>query len=254
MNTVLIYLAAIAIAELAGVFISPLASLLIHAGLIGVLLGHYLIQDKAPYRRVLPILLLAPLLRLLSLALPAPFRLTPQIYWYALVGAPLLLAAILVIRLLGLTRTSLGLQDWPPRALPQGLIALSGLPLGIAAFSILWPKPVINGADLGMVAIGSIVVAIFAGFTEEFIFRGLLQRVVGETFNGRVAVIGSSLLFAVMYVGSLSVVYVAFISLVGLYFGYCVYKTGSLWGVIVAHSFMAVGAIVIWPVVANRLW
>lgn len=249
MNIIFLYIVAIAGVELVGTFVSPFASIWLHGGLILLLLGHYLAREKAPYRRVLPVLMLAPLLRILSLVMPV--RPIPQIYWYALVGAPLLLAGILVVRLLDLPKAGLGLQLSSPFA--QGLIALSGVPLGIAAFWILEPRPIVPVSNWGMVLIASAILAVFSGFAEEFIFRGLLQQVAGEAFGGRVAVLCSTIVFAAMYVGSLSLIYLAFIGLVGLFFGYCAHKTRSIWGVTLAHSVMNILLIVVWPAVARGL-
>jgi membrane protease YdiL (CAAX protease family) len=41
-----------------------------------------------------------------------------------------------------------------------------------------------------------------------------------------------------MYMGSLSLSYVLFIGLVGLFFSWCVKRTGSIWGVVLAHSLL----------------
>src|SRR5881227_941054 len=87
---VLAYSAAIAVAEVIGVLVGVIPALLCHAILLPVLLNHYALSDRAPYRRILPVLALAPLLRILSLSIP--FGQVPQIYWYAMIGTPLLVA------------------------------------------------------------------------------------------------------------------------------------------------------------------
>jgi membrane protease YdiL (CAAX protease family) len=58
----------------------------------------------------------------------------------------------------------------------------------------------------------------------------------------------SSILFATMYIGSLSLSYVIFMGLVGLFFSWCVYRTASLWGVTLAHGVMMAGMLLVWPV------
>jgi hypothetical protein len=52
MFAVAIYLTAIAVAELVGVFIGIVPSLIGHAVLIIVLLGQYALQSQVPYRRI----------------------------------------------------------------------------------------------------------------------------------------------------------------------------------------------------------
>ena len=236
------YMAVIAGAEAIGAFIGVVPGALCQAVLTLALLSHYALMHQAPYRRILPVLALAPLLRLLSLAMP--IRHLPQIYWHALVGIPLLIGVALTARLLHRSKASLGLclPSWRS----QMLIASSGLPLSIAAFLLLRPQPSVARSDWREIAIGSLILLIFTGFTEELLFRGMLQQVANETL-GRAGVVCSSIMFAVVYIGSLSLGYTLFIGLVGLFFGWCVHRTGSIWGVILAHSILSIGMMLVWP-------
>jgi uncharacterized protein len=243
-----IYIAAVAIAEALGVFLGAVPSAASHAVLILVLLGHSILMDRAPSRHILLVLALAPLLRLLSLTIP--IKEVPQIYWYAMIGTPVLVAVAATARHLDLPWSRLGLHraPWPP----QILIACSGLPLSLAAFLILQPKPLAPQPGWYGIVIGSIILLIFAGFTEEILFRGLLQQVITEIF-GRAGLVYSSTLFAIMYIGSLSLRYVLFIGLLGLFFSWCVSRTGSIWGVVLAHSFINIGMAFLWPFLGAQL-
>ena len=238
------YIAAIAGAEAIGVLIGVVPGVVCHAVLVPALLSHYALVEQAVYRRALPALALAPLLRILSLTMPV--RAAPQIYWYAMIGVPLLVAVALTARLLDLSSASLGLRS--PSWLPQILIAISGLPLSIVGFLILRPKPLIAGFDWREVAIGSVILIVFTGFTEEIVFRGVLQQATQELY-GRASVLCSGAVFAMMYVGSLSVGYVLFIGLAGLFFGWSVNRTRSIWGAAVAHGVLNIGMALIWPFV-----
>jgi membrane protease YdiL (CAAX protease family) len=221
-----------------------ISSTLFHALLVLILLTHYGLAEQASYRRILPVLALVPLLRILSLTMP--IKQMPQIYWYAMIGVPLLLAVALTMRVLNLSWTHLGLQLRPVWS--QIFITLSGLPLSIIAFLLLQSKPVISNLNWSDIIIGSVILIIFSGFTEEIIFRGLLQQMANEIF-GRAGILCSSALFAIMYMGSLSLSYILFIALVGLFFGWCVNRTGLIWGVTLGHSFLSIGALLIWPIV-----
>ena len=44
----------------------------------------------------------------------------------------------------------------------------------------------------------------------------------------------------------------AFMGLLAVFFSSCVHKTGSIWGVVIAHSIFSVGFLLIWPLVT--LW
>ncbi len=236
------YMAAIAVAEALGLLLGVVAGVLAHCILLPLLLSHYVLADRASYRRVLPVLALAPLLRILSVTMP--IRQVPQMYWYAIVGVPLLAAVGLTVRLLNLSWPDMGLhvRSWPP----QILIACTGLPLGIATFFILRPRPLLAVFNWRDAIIAAAILLIFTGFTEELIFRGLLQQLTGEVY-GRASVLCSSILFVIMYTRSPSFGYLLFIGLLGLFFGWCVNRTGSIWGVILAHGILNIALFLILP-------
>jgi uncharacterized protein len=238
-----VYILAIVAAEVLGVTVDAALGFSAHALIVLALLVNYVWNESAPYRRMLPALMLVPLLRILSLALPSPA--IPQIYWYLLVGVPVLLAAALAARLLQIPAARLGLNA--RFILVQVVIALTGLPLALAAYLVLRPEPVVSGSNWLLLAIGAGILVVFAGFTEEFIFRGLVLQTTREVFGAQAAIIASSVLFAALYVGSLSLGFLILIGLVGVYFAVCVEKTGSLLGVTVAHSVMAIGLILVLP-------
>jgi membrane protease YdiL (CAAX protease family) len=243
-SIVLAYLAAIASAEVAGVLIGVIPSTLFHALLILILLNHYISLNQAAYRRILPVFALAPLLRILSLIMP--IKEVPQIYWYAMIGIPLLVAVTLTARLLKLSWTEIGLRLYSWRS--QIFIACSGLPLSLTAFLLFRPATLITKFNWHDLVIGSVILLTFTGFTEEIIFRGLLQQVTTKIY-GRVGVLCSSLLFAIMYIGSLSLSYIIFMGLTGLFFSWCVERTRSLWGVVLAHSILNIGMLLVWPLI-----
>jgi len=238
------YIAAIAGLEAMVIFGPMMLGLAGYALLIILLLNHYILAGQAPYRRLLPALALIPLLRIFSLA--TPLRDFPEIYWYILIGAPLLLAALLTSRLLGLSinRLGLGMRSWPV----QTVIALSGLPLSLAAFLLVRPLPLVREYNLTTILVGAVILTIFDGFLEEFIFRGLLQGQASELFGMGGLLLGNAL-FTLMYLGNLSWSYLLLISLVGFYFGWNVRRTGSIWGTAAAHSILKIGLLLAWPLV-----
>ncbi len=244
-----VYVAAIAAAEALGAYGAVLHGMVYDAILVALLLTHYVLMDPEPYRRVLPMLALIPLLRILSVTMPITF--VPRIYWYALIGAPLLLATVLAARLLDLGPARLGLEmrSWPA----QLLISCTGLPLSFAAFLILRPEPLLGAGRHGWLTgtIAAAILIVFSGFAEELLFRGLLLRGFGELF-GRAGLVWSSLLFAIAYLGSPPIGYLLFAGAVGLFFGWCVQRSGSIWGVVMAHSLISIGALLILPML--RTW
>src|SRR5205085_6895930 len=132
----------------------------------------------------------------------------------------------------------------------QCLVACSGIPLSAVGFMVVRPRAFIPALDWRDLVVGAIILTIFVGFTEELIFRGLLQQVMIDVF-GPPGLLWSTVIYTSLYVSSLSVAYVLFIGLVSLFFGWCVQRTGSLWGVTAAHSGLAVGMAAVWPFVMH---
>ncbi|MCI0361551.1 MAG: CPBP family intramembrane metalloprotease [Planctomycetaceae bacterium] len=82
------------------------------------------------------------------------------------------------------------------------------------------------------------LVAATAGLGEELLFRGLVQaglaRLIGGTAGVWIALVAAALLFGIFH--WLSTTYALLAALAGLYFGWLLIATGSLWPPIVAHA------------------
>jgi membrane protease YdiL (CAAX protease family) len=227
----LAYLLFLATAELVTTFSSPQFGLGLHGLLlIGLFIQASMSRVRA-HRRFLFSIALAPLIRLLSLSMPlAEF---PSYYWYAIIGVPLILAAYMVFRLTGYKPADVGLSA---RKLPfQFIIGVFGLPLGWVEYQILKPAPLVQSFSLQDILIPALILLVFTGFIEEFIFRGLMQR-AAENIMGRYGPYWISLLFAVLHIGYRSIADFAFVLAVGLLFAYIVKRTSSIWGVTLAHG------------------
>jgi len=253
-RVLVVYLVAIAAGEALATFVSPVSGALLDAMLIWLILNHYVLLLPGPdavSRAVgrteiaaLPVLALVPLLRLVSLA--TPLKEVPETYWPAIVGGPVLLAAVLVVRSLELPRAQIGLCVASWRA--QVAIAAAGVPLGLVAFLIQRPPQPAGGFDGGQLALRAFILVVFAVVTEELIFRGLVQRVF-DGFLGRPGFVWSTGLSTLVYLGTQAPGYIAFIAAMGMFFGWCAQSTHSIVGVTVAHSALAVGLVVVWPYV-----
>ncbi len=237
----LTYLALIAGAEAIGVFIAPVPGMIAHVVLLPVLLSHYVLAEQKSYRRLFVALALLPLLRILSWTMPV--KQLPGLYWYTLVGLPLLTAVILTTRFPDISPATMNVHASPWQQ--QIGVILSGAGLSLAAFLIARPQPLINLNAVEMAA-GEIILILLTGLTEELIFRGLLLNAVEEIF-GSGSILYSSALFAIMYVGSLSLGYVLLMGAVGLFFGWWVRRTGSIWGAALAHGLLNIGLLLVWP-------
>jgi membrane protease YdiL (CAAX protease family) len=241
-----LYGVAIAVAEACFAFVDVVAGTLADAVLVVVLLNHYIVarrESRGPAVDVLLALSLVPLLRVLSVTMTVEE--VPEVYRYGVVGAAVLLAVVLAARLME-APSLIGLL-WPWSWL-QAPIALTGLPLGLAAYAIVRPDPLFEGTSWSQILLGSAILLVFTGLTEELMFRGVLNGTLSLAF-GRAGLLGSALLFAVVYLGVTPVSYIGFMAALGLGFAVLVDRTGSLVGVGIAHGLLNVGLILVWPAV-----
>jgi membrane protease YdiL (CAAX protease family) len=236
------YLGMITLAELLTALVSAELGLAIHALLlIGLTIRGATWQSGAE-RRLALTLTLAPLTRLISLAMPLTN--IPQLAWYPIVATPLLIAAWIITRQLRVSRADLGLR---PGNLPLQLMVMGcGMAIGVAEYVILRPAPLITGLSWNSFALAALVLAIFTGFAEELIFRGLLQSAAVPAL-GRWALVYVSLLFGTMHIGHLSLLDVVFVFGVGLLFAHIVRWGGSILGVSLAHSLTNITLFLIMP-------
>ena len=202
-----------------------------HAIVLVALVVHSALASDYRYRHLVLSLALVPLVRIISLCIPLVN--IPQIWWYPIIYAPLLAAAIVVVRIVGYRAREVGLSfsSFPV----QLAVGLSGLLFGVAEYFILAPEPMVIELTWQEVWLPALIFLMCTGFVEEFIFRGVLQRTAVEVFGWR-GIIYVSLLFAVLHIGFLSWIDVAFVFFVALFFGWVVEKTGSLFGVTLAHG------------------
>lgn len=241
----IVYLLAIAAAELVVVLVNPLYGIVFHILLLFALVTHASSTFAHPSHKLYLTLALAPLIRLLSLSMP--LLKFPQIYWYAIVAVPLLVAAFVVIRRLDYGPREVGLTlNRLPRQL---LIGLTGIPFGIAEFFILRPSPLIDNLSFWGLLLPALILLVGTGFAEELVFRGIMQRSAGEAL-GQWGWVYVSLVFTILHIGYLLVADVLFVLVVGLFFGWIVRKTGSILGTSLSHGIANIVLYLIVPFLA----
>jgi excisionase family DNA binding protein len=241
------YLLWIAAAELLTSLVNLNLGLTVHAVLLVVLIVRGAVGRADSERRLTLALALGPLIRLLSLTLP--LSIFPQLAWYPIVSTPLLLATWIIVRQLGVSRQDLGLR--PTNIALQLMLTGGGLGLGAIEYYILVPGPLVAVPSWKTFLYSSLILLIFTGFTEEVIFRGLIQS-MSMPILGRWALIYTSLLFAVLHIGYLSITDVVFVFFVGIVFAYIVRWSGTILGVTLAHGMTNTMLFLIMPVVAQQ--
>ncbi len=251
----LLYLLAIAAAEIVTVLsavvpaINPLLGVLCHVVILMALIVHSALIGQQPHQRLLLALSLAPLVRIISLVMPLAN--VPQSLWYPMVYAPLLAAAVMVVRIFGFKLRDIGVNFGPVPY--QLMIALSGVVIGLVEYLILRPEPVIAELTWQAAWLPGLIFLVTTGLVEEFIFRGVMQHAVGGVFV-RWGIVYISFLFAILHLGFLSWIDVVFVFVVALFFGWMVKKTGSLLGVALAHGIANTMLYVIAPFLFTVSW
>ena len=237
-----VYLGIIAFAELVTAALDPRAGLAVHALVLVLVLAHGGTAGDNHAGKLALALVLAPMIRILSLSLPlAQF---PRLAWYPLVTAPLLIATVMLAQQMHLTRAAFGLRagDIPL----QLMLAGSGFGLGVAAYLIFKPDPLLTVFSWHAFLLQTTNLLIFTGLVEEAIFRGLLQSLALPVLERR-AILYVSLLFAALHTGHGTAAGIMFAFGLSLLFAYLVLWSGSILGVALAHGIMNVTLFLVVP-------
>lgn len=243
--TAVLYVLGITLAEIITVTFQPVAGLVVYIALLLGLVLHSAITTEQPYRQLLLSLSLVPLIRIISLAMP--LAKIPQLWWYPIIYAPLLAAAVQVTRLLGYSWAEIGFKVKQPSV--QIAIALTGFGFGITEYFVLRNEAQITGSILGQTRLLSgFVLLVTTGFVEEIIFRGVLQRSAVQLF-GSWGLIYTSVLFAVVHWIHNSLLDIGFVFVAAMFFSWAVKKTGSLLGVTLAHGIANIVLFLVAPLV-----
>jgi membrane protease YdiL (CAAX protease family) len=239
------YLLFIASIEAISAVTYPQIGVALYAELLILLAIHSGLGRSDEGRKLALALTLVPLARMLALALPLMD--VPRVAWYAVVVVPLLLASWVVVRQMRFPAQPVGLRA---RNRAFHLMMMSGgLGLGTAWYVIF------QAEHVGVVLVGEgagaawwllLPLVVLAGFVEEMILRGLVQSAAWLSM-GRMALLYSALMSAVLHIGYLSTTVVAFAFLIGFLFAYLFHWSGSLLGVGLLHGTASATHLIVLP-------
>jgi membrane protease YdiL (CAAX protease family) len=238
------YLLVVVAAEVVTMFFHPLWGVIGHAAIMATAIARSARADDIFQQRLILSLALVPLIRVIDLSLSLSLIPIPTIGRFPIIYAPLLVASVVVVRTLGYKFGEVGLNF---KSLPAQLgIASSGLLFGWVEYLILGPEAMITQLTWSEFVPLALVLLVFTGFTEEFAFRGVMQRSAGDVFGWR-GIVYISVLFAILHMGFHSVLDVLFVFGVAMFFGWAVKKTGSLLGVTLAHGLTNIMLFLVFP-------
>ena len=248
---VVFYLLAMTITEFLTLVVEPRVGLWGHSALMVILVVHSALIWRRPFYRLILTLAFAPLIRLVSLTMPlAQF---PLIYWYLITSIPLLMTALLIAYVIGYSGKQVGLTlgNLPAGNLPvQLLVGSSGLLLGAVEYFLLRPGPLYETPDWAKLAIPALILLICTGFTEELIFRGIMQRAADESL-GDMGQLYVAAIFAMMHMGHASWLDIPFVFAVSLFFSWVVSKTRSILGITLSHGLTNIMLFLVLPALAQ---
>ena len=239
----ILYLLGLTLAEYLTAMSSPQVGLVLHGLILLTLFIQAAFSARSYKYRLYLVLTLAPLVRLMSLSMPlVQFEF---VNWYMIIGLPLLLAGILTMRLAGYPPKQVGLglgKKW----WLQVLAVLTGFGWGYLEYLILKPAPLIDTFTWQQIWYPALVLLVFTGFLEEFIFRGMMQRAAVQGL-GKWGLVFTAGIFAVLHIGYLSILDVLFVFVVGMFFSLVVQRTNSVWGVTLSHGLTNIALFLIFP-------
>jgi membrane protease YdiL (CAAX protease family) len=240
----ILFLSLIILAEIMTSFVDPNYGLFIHSILLFSMMALSAFWQKTRHSSNLFLCLsIAPLIRIFSLSLPLSYF--PTYAWYIIAGIPMLLAAIIVIKIQALNLKDVGITLKRPGI--QLLIMLTGIPFGILEYLILQPSPIATGLSVLQLVFLAIALILATGFVEELVFRGVFQNSAIKLFGAKTGLIAVSAVFAVLHIGWLNVLDIVLVFFIGLFFWVLMYKTGSLAGVSLSHGLTNVFLFLVMP-------
>lgn len=135
------------------------------------------------------------------------------------------------------------------RGFTSAIVAISGIPIGWAAWLILDPEPLALQPLLGTtsVALAIACAALMLGaLGEELIFRRLVAAMVQHTAQSQTPFI-SAALFAAAYLGTRNAAFIALVFAAGAFYAWACERTGSIKAAVISHSIVNLLVFVILP-------
>lgn len=200
--------------------------------------------------RVYSALVLLPLFRLLNVAMPVFFQMT--IYSYPLVYAPMFIPIYLLMKEHMLSRSEAGIT-WKGFWFYLPLATAIGFALGWGEYHVLAPGLLTPDLSVRSILILVIIMILFVGVVEEFIFRSALQTVMEERLGSVAGLLATSIIFGFMHSGYHVPLEILYVSFAGLVFGLLFWTTRSLPILAIAHGFTNIALFLVAPVYSEAL-
>ena len=230
--TAAVYLLAIVIAEGTLDLGFPSVALVLYSVLLLSLILQSVLASTRFVCTFLLSIALIPLMRLVALSLPlAPI---PLVYWYLAVSVPMLIASFVLAKVLKVPRSEMGIKLGD--VFSQMTVAVTGLGLGYIEYQIHQPSSPISGFPAWQLWVPSLILLFSTGFTEELVFRGIMQKAAMRSIGTLTGMLFVTVLYASLQLGQGSWTLFVFVLIAAGYFACVVAKTGSIVGVSISHG------------------
>ena len=218
-----------------------------HGVIMFILFGHaaflYPKDKKSSY--LFMAISLVPLIRIISLY--APLSEFYFLQWFPIVAIPLFFGSVLLILFQHLNEQDIGFVLKLRQVPLQLAICFTGIPFGYIEYFILKPNPLIVELSFRSLIAPIMIMLVCTGFVEELVFRGIIQHNAIGYFNPGLGIFFTTVLFAVMHIGNLSLLDVVFVFLIGYFYAYSLRLTGSIIGVSISHGLTNIVSFLIMP-------
>lgn len=209
----------------------------LHIGtLVALCLSNIFVKD-IEINKIYQALMLLPILRLISLAMPRFSTIT--LYSFIFIYGPLAIPVAIIIlnqrnsfKQIGISLKNIG--TYIVLSVPLSFLLGLGEYLTIRSGYLIPDLTFVNLFKL------TLIMVLFVGLVEETIFRSILQTRIEQALSIQEALLITSLLFGLMHSGYGTFNEIFYTGFVGLILGLAFYKTRSLPFIAVMHGFVNV--------------
>jgi len=255
------YLLLVTCAEVLTIY-NPKAGIALHAVILFTLLLHSGMEsDKGKsLSTFLMALVLAPLIRILSLSMPfiqfSKISGSPLISGFMLISIPIFVAIFTCMWVQGLRAKEVGLYLSKLKHTPiEAGVILLAIPVGITEYLILEPA-ILQGSGSGAVNFitASLILIVCTGFLEELAFRGLILHNAIKLMSKWWGILFVSTLFGVLHVGNLALWDCVLAFSLGFIYSIVREKTGSIYMISISHGIINIILFLITPTIAITIF
>lgn len=186
---------------------------------------------------LLQVLALLPLFRILNITMPIFF--TKTLYTFPLVYGPVFISIYYVAKNQKFSGREIGvsfekLHIYFPASVILGMV-LGRIEYSIISVESLIPAPTFQG-----VLVFTVILLVFTGWSEELLFRSMVQTRLEQATGSMWGLIIASLLFGAMHSGYGTINEVIFTTSAGFLLGYLFQRTRSLAFIALTHGMINV--------------